>query len=141
MAFLAFSLKPLAAHPASSWTPGSPVHARQDRTPDHRRVRALVEQHRAAGDTLMIITATNAFVTAPIAQRLGIANLIATDPEKADGRYTGRVAGTPSFREGKVSRLRDWLSQARRDPGWRLVLQRFAQRPAAARAGQPPCRG
>jgi HAD superfamily hydrolase (TIGR01490 family) len=71
--------------------------------------RELVDRHRAAGDTLLIITATNAFVTAPIAERFGIENLIATDPEVVDGRYTGEVAGEPSYREGKVIRLSHWL--------------------------------
>jgi len=69
-----------------------------------------VQKHRAAGDTLMIITATNSFVTAPIARRFGIDNLIATEPEQVDGRFTGQVAGTPSFREGKVVRLTEWLA-------------------------------
>ena len=71
----------------------------------------LVERHRAAGDTLLIVTATNAFVTAPIAERLGIPNLIATVPEQSNGHYTGEVAGTPSFQEGKVERLRDWMEE------------------------------
>mgnify|MGYP000001724978 CR=1 FL=1 len=71
----------------------------------------LVERHRKAGDTLMIITATNAFVTAPIARRLGIDELIATEPEMDGERYTGRVSGTPSFREGKVERLQQWLDE------------------------------
>jgi len=72
---------------------------------------ALVERHRAAGDTLMIITATNAFITAPIAQRFGIPHLIASIPEECDGRFTGQLHGTPSFHEGKVERLRDWLAE------------------------------
>ncbi|MEW8497076.1 MAG: HAD-IB family hydrolase, partial [Candidatus Thiodiazotropha taylori] len=71
----------------------------------------LVEKHRQAGDLLLIITATNAFVTSPIAQRFGIDHLIATEPEQIDGHYTGEVAGTPSFREGKVSRLNEWLDE------------------------------
>ncbi len=71
--------------------------------------RDLIARHRSAGDTLLIITATNAFVTAPIAERFGIENLIATDPEVVDGRYTGEVAGEPSYREGKVVRLNHWL--------------------------------
>ena len=75
----------------------------------------LIERHRAAGDTLMIITATNAFVTAPIAKRLGVEHLIATNPEIKDGRYTGEVAGTPSFKEGKVIRLKRWLEEHGRD--------------------------
>lgn len=70
----------------------------------------LLDEHRRAGHTLMIITATNAFVTRPIADRLGVEHLIASDAEQLDGRYTGRPAGTPSYREGKVQRLRDWLA-------------------------------
>jgi HAD superfamily hydrolase (TIGR01490 family) len=71
--------------------------------------KKLVEHHRDAGDQLLIITATNEFVTAPIAARLDIPNLIATVPEQADGRYTGEVVGTPSFQDGKVTRLLEWL--------------------------------
>lgn len=75
------------------------------------KAQALVEQHRQQGDTLLIITATNSFLTAPIAEKLGIDNLIATDPEMLDERFTGKVAGIPSFQHGKVSRLQDWLTQ------------------------------
>lgn len=71
----------------------------------------LVERHRAAGDTLLIVTATNQFVTAPIAERLGVPNLIATVPEQVNGRYTGEVAGTPAYQAGKVERLLDWLEE------------------------------
>jgi len=74
--------------------------------------RALVERHRTTGDELLIITATNEFVTAPIAEHLGIPNLIATIPEKANGRFTGNVTGTPSFQAGKVERLLEWLQEA-----------------------------
>ncbi len=77
----------------------------------------LIERHRRLGDTLMIITATNAFVTAPIAKRLGVEHLIATDPEIRNGRFTGEVAGTPSFKEGKVIRLKRWLEDNDRDLG------------------------
>jgi HAD superfamily hydrolase (TIGR01490 family) len=79
------------------------------------RARELVERHRSAGDTLLIVTATNEFVTAPIAQRFGVPNLIATIPEQIDGRYTGEVLGTPSFQAGKVKRLEEWLVRSRRD--------------------------
>jgi len=58
----------------------------------------------------MVITATNTFVTRPIVADLGIEYLIGTEPEIKNGRYTGKVAGTPSFREGKVERLQEWLS-------------------------------
>jgi len=71
--------------------------------------RALVDRHRAHGDTLLIITATNSFITAPIAAAFDIPHLIATEPEEINGRFTGKVAGVPSYREGKVTRLTDWL--------------------------------
>ena len=72
---------------------------------------ALVEAHRRAGDRLLIITATNDFITGPIAERFGIHDLVATTAELRNGRYTGRMAGTPCYREGKVTRLREWLAQ------------------------------
>jgi HAD superfamily hydrolase (TIGR01490 family) len=70
--------------------------------------RALIERHRDAVQVL--ITATNDFVTAPIGEALGIPNLIATTLERGDGRFTGRAIGTPSFREGKLVRLNEWLA-------------------------------
>jgi HAD superfamily hydrolase (TIGR01490 family) len=110
MAFLAFSLRPLAEHSLEELEGWHTRFMRERIEPlITRAAEALVERHRAAGDTLMIITATNAFVTAPIARRLGIEHLIATEPERVDGRFTGRVAGVPSFREGKVQRLQAWL--------------------------------
>ena len=121
MAFLAFSLKPLSQYPREqldTW------HRRfmQEKiepliTPAAQR---LVERHRADGDTLMIITATNAFVTGPIAARLDIPHLIATEPETQGDRFTGRVAGIPSFRDGKVRRLESWLAEnaATLDGSW-----------------------
>lgn len=75
--------------------------------------RNLVAWHRDRGDILLIITATNEFVTTPIAELLGVPNLIATVPAKSCGRYTGEVDGTPAFKEGKVERLQAWLAQAR----------------------------
>ncbi|CBV41578.1 HAD family hydrolase [Halomonas elongata] len=74
------------------------------------RGEELVARHRTRGDTLLIITATNRFITGPIAKRLGIDDLIAVEPEMIDGRYTGRVSGIPSYREGKVERLDAWLA-------------------------------
>jgi HAD superfamily hydrolase (TIGR01490 family) len=70
----------------------------------------LVQQHLAAGDLCALVTATNSFVTAPIARAFGVPTLIATDPEYIDGRYTGKIAGTPSFKHGKVLRVNDWLA-------------------------------
>jgi len=71
--------------------------------------RELVAKHKADGDTLVIITATNAFVTAPIAEEFGIEHLLATDPEMENGCYTGKIAGTPCFQEGKVTRIKEWM--------------------------------
>ncbi len=99
----------------TTWTlcwPGEQIIARRIDPILLPAAQALVERHRAAGDTLLIITATNAFVTAPIAERYGIPHLIATEPEQRDGRYTGAVAGIPAFQHGKVQRLEQWL-QAR----------------------------
>ena len=112
MAFLAFSLRPLAENDAQQlqrWR--SDFVENKIRPLIGRPAIELVEKHRAAGDTLLIITATNTFVTRPIADCFGIEQLIGTEPEQVDGRYTGRVAGTPSFREGKVERLNSWLQQ------------------------------
>ena len=72
---------------------------------------ALLAEHRAAGDKLVIITATNRFVTGPIAKRLGVDTLLATECEMADGRYTGRTTDVPCFKEGKVTRLNRWLAE------------------------------
>ena len=71
----------------------------------------LVNQHKEAGDRLLIITATNSFITKPIGELFGIDELIGTDPEENEGEFTGKVKGTPSFKEGKVTRLFDWLGE------------------------------
>ena len=71
----------------------------------------LLKKHRDAGDKLVIITATNRFITGPIAKRLNVENLLATECELVDGRYTGRSIDVPCFREGKVTRLRRWLEE------------------------------
>ncbi|KMM84744.1 HAD-superfamily subfamily IB hydrolase, TIGR01490 [Pseudomonas taetrolens] len=75
------------------------------------KAQALLTQHREAGDLLVIITATNRVVTGPIAKRLGVEHLIATECEVVDGRYTGRSTDIPCFREGKVTRLNRWLEE------------------------------
>lgn len=72
--------------------------------------RAIVEKHRAQGDTLVIITATNSFVTRPIADEFGIETLLAVEPKMVDGRYTTEIDGIPTFQHGKVERLQQWLS-------------------------------
>lgn len=71
---------------------------------------ALVERHRTAGDLMAIVTATNVFVTEPIAQAFGVEHLIAVDLKRAaDNRYSGEIDGVPSFREGKIARVEGWL--------------------------------
>jgi HAD superfamily hydrolase (TIGR01490 family) len=77
--------------------------------------KELIARHRKAGDHPVIITATNSFVTGPIAQAFGISDLIATEPEMINGRYTGRVAGTPCFQHGKIERLHSWLDVSKMD--------------------------
>ncbi|MDY7219997.1 HAD family hydrolase [Denitrificimonas sp. JX-1] len=71
----------------------------------------LLAKHRAAGDLVMIITATNRFITGPIAQRLGVEHLIATECGMQDGQYTGELVNVPSFQEGKITRLNAWLAE------------------------------
>lgn len=69
----------------------------------------LIDEHKARGDQLLIITATNDFVTQPIGERLGIKTVLGCNAEIVDGVYTGQIAGTPCFQEGKVTRLKEWL--------------------------------
>ena len=76
----------------------------------HPAALALVQRHQAEGDLVAIVTATNEFVTAPIAAAFGVPHLIAVQLERgADSRYSGRIQGVPSFREGKVQRVHEWL--------------------------------
>jgi HAD superfamily hydrolase (TIGR01490 family) len=114
--FLGFALRPLANHSAAElerWH-GEFMRARilPMITP---AARALVRRHLEGGELCALITATNSFVTAPIAREFGIPHLIATEPERRNGRFTGQVAGTPCFRDGKLVRLDEWLAgQGRR---------------------------
>ena len=107
--FLDFQLKPLSRHPRHVLDDWHRKFMRKKILPLVRpRARDLVERHRA--DLRVIITATNSFVTAPIAREFGVDNLIATEPAHVNGEFTGEVTGTPCFREGKVRRLEDWLA-------------------------------
>ena len=74
------------------------------------QARSLVDKHLQGGDLCALVTATNTFVTAPIASAFGIEHLIGSEAEQVDGVYTGRPHGTPSFREGKVTRTQAWLA-------------------------------
>ena len=107
--FLDFQLKPLSRHPRAQLD----VWHRQFmdikiRPMIRPQARALIERHR--GDLCAVITATNSFVTSPIAREFGVAHLIATEPEQRGGEFTGRVSGIPCFKEGKVKRLEAWLA-------------------------------
>ena len=85
---------------------------------------ALLKKHRDAGEQLLIITATNEFVTRPIADALGVDELIAVELARdAEGWYSGEISGVPSLREGKVERLQQWLLQ--RDLDWDKVETTF----------------
>ncbi|MEY4598059.1 MAG: hypothetical protein RLZZ445_856 [Pseudomonadota bacterium] len=107
--FLDFQLKPLSRHPRKVLDEWHADYMRSRILPMIRQsARDLVEAH--AGETRVLITATNSFVTAPIAREFGIEHLIATDPEARNGEFTGGVEGTPCFREGKVTRLEAWLA-------------------------------
>ncbi|MEJ2359891.1 MAG: HAD-IB family hydrolase [Gammaproteobacteria bacterium] len=110
--FLAFSLHPLTLFSAEQLQQMHDQFMQQMInqliTP---QAQALVERHRQQGDTLLIITATNSFVTRPIATAFGIPNILATEPEMIDGRYTGKVSGIPCFRDGKVRNLHHWLQE------------------------------
>ena len=108
--FLDFQLKPLARHPRSVLDSWHREFMRRKILPIVRdSARALVERHRA--DLCAIVTATNSFVTAPIARAFAIEHLIATEPEHRDGEFTGRVCGAPCFREGKIVRVERWLEE------------------------------
>lgn len=107
--FLDFQLKPLARHPREQLDAWHAEFMAQKVVPMVAPgAAALLAKHADA--VCVIVTATNSFVTEPIARHLGIKHLIATEPEAVDGEFTGRVVGTPSFREGKVKRLEEWLA-------------------------------
>ena len=110
--FLDFQLQPLAGVELEV------LHARRDEYLENKirpiildKARNLIEDHKQKGHELLIITATNDFLTRPIAELLGVDNLIATTAELVNGNYTGRHVGVPSYREGKVIRYNDWLDK------------------------------
>lgn len=120
-AFLRFSLTPLRKHSMGEL---KTIRQRFVAEVIHPAVlpaaRELIERHRQRGDELLIITATNSFVTSPIAELLGVRHLLATEPAMADGHFTGEIAGTPAFQEGKIRRLQQWLGEhpSRFDERW-----------------------
>lgn len=112
-AFLRFALKPLTEHSLETLNAWRAQFIEEKIRPILLpAAKAVLDAHRSLGHTLLIITATNRFVTQPIAHLYGIDHLIATAPELQDGRYTGGYEGIPCFREGKVVRLDHWLETA-----------------------------
>lgn len=108
--FLDFQLAPLARYGAEELAQWHAEFMRERILPIVLdKARALVAEHLGQGDLCAIVTATNSFVTAPIAREFGVAHLLATEPEIIAGRYTGKLSGTPCFQQGKVERLRAWL--------------------------------
>lgn len=109
-AFVEFQFKPLARNPRSILNQLLKKYVEEVIKPMiTEKAYALVRKHREEGDLLIVITATNSFITKPIAALFGIENLIGTDPEEKEGEFTGKVSGLPSFKEGKVTRLEAWL--------------------------------
>jgi len=112
--FAAFSLAPLAANDPAMLRAWRSDFVREKIEPIVAPgTKALLANHRAFGDTMIITTATNRFITEPIAALLGVENLLASEPEIIDGRYTGRLQGRANFREGKVEHLRNWIATHR----------------------------
>ena len=108
-----FSLQPLADHDPEQLFQWRAQFVRDVITPILLKpAQQLVAKHRDRGDTLLVITATNRFVTEPIVKLYGIDNLLATTPEFVAGRYTGGFNGVPCFQEGKVKLLEEWLTNS-----------------------------
>ena len=116
-AFLRFSLAPLAKYPIEqlhTWRAQFVAEKISPMVTD--KAKSLVEHHRQRGDEMLIITATNAFVTQPIAELFGIEHLLATQPSIVEGKYTGGYDGTPTFRSGKQTALTEWLEVRQLQP-------------------------
>jgi HAD superfamily hydrolase (TIGR01490 family) len=110
--FLKFQLKPLSEHPKDFLDELHKKYMQNViRLMMTEKAQNLVDKHKAAGDLCIVITATNSFVTKPIATAYGIEHLIGSDPEMVDGQYTGGVTGVPTYKEGKVTRLNLWLAE------------------------------
>lgn len=110
--YIEFSLAPLAENDMATLNAlHSDFMATVIRPIMLKKAQQLIEEHRQNGDTLLVITATNRFVTEPIVREFGINDLLAIEVEQIDGRYTGKSTGVPSYKEGKVTRLQDWLKE------------------------------
>jgi len=114
--FLRFSLKPLAESDMVALQRWHRQFMQEKIEPIMLpKADELLRKHRELGHFLLIITATNRFVTGPIAEALGVDHMLATEPQMQGGRYTGEVDGVPCFQQGKVTRLTAWLEQSGRN--------------------------
>jgi HAD superfamily hydrolase (TIGR01490 family) len=112
--FLRFQLKTLAEHDMTTLTRWRTQYLEEKILPIMLpRAQALIDEHRDRGHLPVIITATNRFITGPIAALFGVEQLLATDPEVIDGRYTGGISDIPCFQDGKVRKLSGWLETHR----------------------------
>jgi len=110
-AFLAFQLKPLAEHePAQLLAWRERFLAEKIRPMLLPAAKAVVAERIASGDLVAVVTATNSFITRPIAALYGIEHLVATQPQSVGGRFTGKVSGTPCFQAGKLNCVAEWLA-------------------------------
>jgi HAD superfamily hydrolase (TIGR01490 family) len=143
-AYLEFCLEPLSRYSFSELDSYHKEFMRQKIEPILlEKAQKVVDQHKSQGDTLLVITATNSFITWPIVRRYGIENLIATEPEVKDGRFTGKVSGIPCYKHGKIDNLMPWLKEKQEtltdstfysDSNNDLPLLRLVNRPVAVNA-------
>ncbi len=111
-AFLSFSLKPLTQHPIAQLNEWREDFVLTKIKPKiAKSTPKLIQHHSDKKHTLMIISATNKFVTAPIAKLLNIPNLLSTEPEIMNNKYTGNYLGTPTFQAGKIKALEEWMKK------------------------------
>ena len=112
--FLDFQLRPLSEHSLDTLQQWRRQYVEEKITPILLpRAQTLIDRHRQQGDTLVVITATNRFITGPIVELYDIPHLLATEPEILNDQYTGKVSGIPCFQDGKVERLSGWLVENR----------------------------
>ena len=111
-AYLEFCLEPLSRYSFSELDAYHKEFMHQKIEPILlEKAQRVVDLHRSRGDTLLVITATNSFITWPIVKRYGIENLLATEPEIKDCRFTGKVSGIPCYKDGKIDNLMPWLKE------------------------------
>ena len=143
-AYLEFCLEPLSRYSFSELDAYHKEFMHQKIEPILlEKAQRVVDLHRSRGDTLLVITATNSFITWPIVKRYGIENLLATEPEIKDGRFTGKVSGIPCYKDGKIDNLMPWLKEHQEsltdstfysDSNNDLPLLRLVDRPVAVNA-------